>query len=833
MIISAFGTIVFIISDSFSSIKNSFSNVTQTHIEQVINNSHTARLLSKTFTDITLLGMTFSENSEHLNKEGSRLSLILKSISNENKQKDLHLPIINLSAHFSDYLDKCREVNANLAETKTIGTKLFSDINTFESLLSQLLIDGVLKDEDTSFIDQLISLVVGYRESLLIIDKQYSDLKNSYSYQPSKQNSTMIFDAFDNLYLRLQTITSSAPKISAYGKNISQSLIQYKDKTSQLLDLQTELKVLSKGLEKAKNHILGIIEQLDQATASETKQINLKIEDTMQSSWLYVFGLSSLITFIIILGTHAMGKKIVEAYQLLQKNEAQLQKLAMAVEQNPESIVITDNNAEIEYVNQAFLKKTGYSLNEVIGKKTNILKSGKTSQQTYKQLWNSITKGKIWEGELINKTKQGEEFIESALIIPLKQKDGSISHYVAIKTDITEKKQIAQELEKHRHHLEELVTKRTAELEKANAAKSEFLANMSHEIRTPLHGVLGIGQLLQQTPLNEEQTALLETMTNSGHMLTTIINDILDYSKIESGKVQLEQVSFNMDLLIEEVIRLLTSTANHKNITINYINEEKRWSLLGDAVRITQVLTNLLGNAIKFTENGTITISSVINKQTEKNVNFTVSVIDTGIGISQEQQGSIFDIFSQADTSTTRKYGGTGLGLTISKKIIQLMGGELQVQSGLGKGSVFSFTLTLDRASKDIKNKRRKIDEKIQFQQSKVLLVEDDKVNQMIALKMLKKFNCEVTVANNGQEAVNIFSANTFDLVLMDIQMPIMNGIEATKQIRKNNKSITIIALTANVMKDDKDKCFQAGMNEVITKPVQIDNLKTILNKWL
>jgi len=833
MIISAFGVIVYIIYDSFSSIKQVFTHETQTHIEQIIDNSQTARTLSKSFSDITLLSTTFTDNNELLDREASRLSLSLEAISDQNKQAYLRQSIINLSRHFSDFLAKCREVNTNLSETKLITEKIYSDIYALENLLSQSLIDDTLKGEDTSFTDQLISLVIGYRESLLIIDKHHIDLKNSYTQEVSTHNNKLIIDAFDNLYLSLQTITTSAPVISDYGNSISQSVIQYKNKTVEMVKLQSELKALLTRLEKAKNHVLATIVQLDQAIANKSNQIIDGIETTINSSWLYVLWLSSLIIFIIVLGTYALVNKITRAYQLLQENKTQLQKLAMVVDQNPDSIVITNNKAEIEYVNQAFVKKTGYSIAEVLGKNPKLISSGKNSSSIYKNMWDDITQGKIWEGEFINTTKGGADYIEYAMIIPLKLSKDQITHYVAIKNDVTEKKQLEQELENHRLHLEDLVTKRTTELEEANAAKSQFLANMSHEIRTPLNGVLGIGQLLQDTPLNDEQASLLETMTNSGHMLITIINDILDYSKIDSGSIQFEQVSFNMESIIEEVIRLLNSSAIQKNNKIIFLNDEKRWSLLGDTVRITQVLTNLIGNAIKFTENGTITISSVVNEEIGKAVHFTIAIIDTGIGISQEQQDTIFDTFSQADASTTRRYGGTGLGLTISKKLIQLMGGELQVQSELGKGSEFSFSLTLNKDHKDIKKKRRKTDDNSQIQPGKILLVEDDKVNQLIAMKMLKKFNCEVTLARNGEEAVNIFSDNTFDLVLMDIQMPVMNGIDAAKLIRNNDKTTTIIALTANVMKDDKEKCFQAGMNDFISKPIQIDNLAMMLRKWL
>jgi len=368
--------------------------------------------------------------------------------------------------------------------------------------------------------------------------------------------------------------------------------------------------------------------------------------------------------------------------------------------------------------------------------------------------------------------------------------------------------------------------------ERADIAKSAFLANMSHEIRTPLNAVMGVSQLLMDSPLNKEQKSMLKTMNNSGYLLLTVVNDILDYSKIESGKLQLENTPFKMKDVIVEVINLMSSSAEKKHLQLEYQCDETPGLQMGDTIRIKQVLTNLIGNAIKFTSKGKINIDLSINKLSDKEITYTVSVADTGIGIEPEKLDLIFNKFSQADTSTTRKHGGTGLGLTISQKLIQLMDGNINVSSKSGEGSIFSFTLSF-AISNESKPKVVQENTNKQFPAIKVLLVEDDKVNQMIAKKMLMKCSCEIEFANNGQEAVEKVSNNSFDLVLMDIQMPVMNGIEATKQIRKTNPNIIIIALTANVMKEEQDTYIQAGMNDFIPKPIQMSKLHELFIKWL
>ena len=431
-----------------------------------------------------------------------------------------------------------------------------------------------------------------------------------------------------------------------------------------------------------------------------------------------------------------------------------------------------------------------------------------------------------------NRTVWVEEFGDTIY------KDGKIAFLEGIFIDITERKQT------------ETVVQEKELAEAANKAKSEFLANMSHEIRTPLNGIIGFTDLLMKTNLGVTQHKYMTTISQSAHSLLDIINDILDFSKIEAGKLDLYIEKYDINEMLAQVIDLILYESNQKNLKLelNIAADMPKYFWL-DSVRLKQILINLLANAVKFTERGAIKLEvSVIEKIDDFNATIRFAVIDTGIGILEENKKKIFKAFSQEDSSTTRKFGGTGLGLTISNQLLGLMNSRLQLESTIDLGSTFYFDLTLktsDEAPATVSlfdtdfDSIKKIVVKTNHQTKKVtvLIVEDNKVNMLLLKTIIKNLPVPTTIyeAINGKLAVEQFEATNPDIIFMDIQMPIMNGYEATQIIRdlKSGQNVPIIAITAGTEKEEKEKCLNAGMNDYIPKPIIKGIIEETFLKWV
>lgn len=423
-------------------------------------------------------------------------------------------------------------------------------------------------------------------------------------------------------------------------------------------------------------------------------------------------------------------------------------------------------------------------------------------------------------------------------IMALRNEAGEHYRSVGFSEDVTEQKLASDALQKAHDELERRVAERTEDLrvaledaQAANRTKSEFLANMSHEIRTPINGMLGMAQLLAFTELDQDQQDYIALLQKSGDVLMRVVNDILDFSNIETGKLQIECIPFLLSETLQSTVTTFEAHAQEKGLPLQYkISDDVPKTLMGDPGRLQQILSNLVDNAIKFTEKGRVDIVFERVDGDDENVTIRGLVKDTGVGIAEDKKEMIFDAFSQADTSHTREYGGTGLGLAITSRLVDMMGGTLRVESVVGQGSTFQFELVF--GLKSAKFVSTLATDNLQMH---VLLAEDNPVNQRLAVRLLEKDGHTVEVVGNGQKAVDILLHQSFDAVLMDVQMPEMDGLEATRIIRQregdSGRHIPIVALTAHVMVEDRRRCLQAGMDAYISKPIVIEELYNILHE--
>ncbi len=515
--------------------------------------------------------------------------------------------------------------------------------------------------------------------------------------------------------------------------------------------------------------------------------------------------------------------------------EEELKKLSRAVEQSPTTIVITDTEGGIEYVNPKFEEITGYTFKEVKGKNPRILKSGELPNEEYKNMWDTITSGGDWRGEFHNKRKNGTLYWESASLSPIKNNEGKITHYLAIKEDITEKKEKEREL---------ILAKEKAE--ESERLKSSFLANMSHELRTPMVGILGYSEVLESQLEEGPHKKMAEAIHNSGNRLMNTLNLVLDLSRIEAGRLELECSEFNIIDTLKNSVELFEQTARKKNLFLKFEKKVNKIIVFLEERLIRDAINNLLNNAIKYSDNGGVTIS--VEEIKENGIRkLVIDVEDTGIGIPHDEINTVFEEFRQVSEGYDRNFEGSGLGLTIVKRFIEKMNGSISVRSELGKGSTFTIRIPSILAAHTISNKPLVKDDKMEQKEilnenqyeikikNSVLLVDDDETTNSLITSYLKK-HFFIDAAVSEEEALILVKQKKYDLILMDINLGRgRSGIAVTKDIRnmKDYKDVPIIAVTAFAMVGDREEFLAGGCTDYISKPFKLKDLLGMIQKYL
>jgi hypothetical protein len=495
----------------------------------------------------------------------------------------------------------------------------------------------------------------------------------------------------------------------------------------------------------------------------------------------------------------------------LARSHQNSQLLALVAKYANDSILVSGPDGRIQWVNDAFSRITDYAFGDAVGRLPGeILNAPGTDPDTTAQLDQARDSQRPVRVEVLNRAKSGRLFWVETSITPIFDDQGQLRHWIAVERDITEAKERQAELA--RAHVA---------MEEAGQAKSRFLANMSHEIRTPMNGVIGVAELLADTKLSPAQREYVETIVDSGRLLLEIINDILDLAKLQSGKSTLENRPFSLAGALNGVLRILEPVATKKQLELRLILP-KDATVLGDEGKLRQIVLNLAGNAVKFTREGAVTIT--VHPPDSSHDMLQVDVADTGIGIAQDQIGRIFDSFSQADDGISRQFGGTGLGLTICSMLAEQMGGGISVSSQVGHGSVFTLQARMPRTAM--------VAPGLQLRNAaplrpglRVMIAEDNRTNMMIVRKMLKDQVASLIEAENGAQAVDLYRARAVDLVLMDVSMPVMDGLQATREIRAHEAShglrrCPVVALTANAFGEDRAACWAAGLDGFLVKPL-------------
>jgi hypothetical protein len=652
--------------------------------------------------------------------------------------------------------------------------------------------DYVTKSE--KYLYRLPSLIVNAAQKAELEKKQAALFESEAKYRLLAENSGDVIFVLD-MDLNFTYISPAVKNLRGFDHEeaIKQNISDVLTPDSYEKAVSALSQVLSSNADSAKSNIPNMLLELemirkDKTTVWTEVKVSLMFDNNNQAMG--------------IIGT---------SRDISQRKHAtdELRKLSRAIEQSPASVVITDLAGSIEYVNPRFSELTGYSLEEVKGKNPRVLKTGHTKTEEYKVLWETICSGDDWRGEFQNKRKDGSIYWEQASISPIKNSAGKITHFIAVKEDVTERKKMMGEL---------VIAKEKAE--ESDRLKTSFLHNISHEIRTPLNAIIGFSTLLTDPLLSAVKREYFNNvLLKSSDQLLAVITGIINIATIEAGQEKLTDDVVNINLTCKLLEEQFTSRANDKRIVFRFTPflSENDANIITDKTKLIQILTNLLDNAFKFTKEGQIEFGYVVK---ENKIEFHVK--DTGIGIQASMQDEIFKRFRQVEGSATRQYGGSGLGLTLSKAYVELLGGKIWLNSRLGKGTELRFTVPYKKEKQDIKTELETVVEiKTETVAPKTILIaEDEDYNFMFIEAILSRVKFEIIRAENGVEAVEMCKSNpNIDLVLMDIKMPIMNGYEATTLIKEFMPDIPIIAVTAYSTEADKNKAFASGCTDFLSKP--------------
>ena len=879
------GLVVLVVAIAFNRVENLSADIARHGMSEMVENAAIGRELSMVFSDVDAVSRS-CHGSETMEDATRLLSASIEEISRKVKDQALAESAANLSLATTRLFYECTRINKALATLRDIDRQFQDELDKLEMLIGRAMIEQTLAGKTTEHLDQVMTLVMGYRETVLLIARKIAEQSLDHTLRRSQGDT--IRAQIEDLALRLQTLTASTPRIAQAGKHLTRLIVDYRGEAKRF---DIALRQLDEAMEQsyaAKGSVLDNLNRLDKSASGRVDRISAELQNTVKAAgrqviWLSVLvALLTLLTVIWIIRRH-INQPLRRVIHLIDDIRAGRREIALVNQQKDEWGAISTallnmsvelgrsqdmlkniintvpirvfwKDREFRYLgcNPTFARDAGKSdPAEIIGM-DDFQMPWREQADRFRADDREVMEsgvGKLFYEECMT-THDGRNVWQNTSKIPLKNSADETVGVLGIYEDITQRKQDEAELRKYQEHLEDLVQERTTALsiakemaEAASRSKSLFLANMSHEVRTPMNGILGMIELVIRRIEDPVQKKQLQKAQVSAQNLLRIINDILDISKIEAERMTLEKMRFKLDDVFDHLTSLIAQKALDKGLDLRMEipAELGNCGFIGDSLRLEQILLNLVSNAVKFTEKGCVTLHVLMVEETDSERLLRFEVRDTGIGISAEDQKRLFTAFEQADGSMTRKYGGTGLGLAISKRLAQMMGGTMGVESAVGQGSTFWFTVRLDKAVDTVLQETLNATEspesllRRKFSGTRVLLVEDEPINQEVSRHLLEEVGLQVDLAQDGLQALEMAGQNRYALIMMDIQMPNLNGIDATRAIRLLPKhgDVPILAMTANAYDEDRKACIAAGMNDHISKPVAPEALFKTLLKWM